>query len=462
MMQLAPRAASAVPQTLATSLTELPFGAQTQVRVGDGHLAAFLAYVAYDRRICVAKYALRVLNNTPFPVQAKLFVESRGVQLSAYPRAVDIAPYSMRDEIIPVRMDVTGWFDRAIVHVASEESAFTVEAPPPPRERPKWARWTAAAIVPLLAAGTTQFCQPRVLDVAAPPKAIAGSTIHVPFQVAGVGSVEYDFDTRDGLQLAAGLSSRSDVLNLQIPQDGVGAPYTLHVRMRNAFAKDERTASIAAVVPPKPKTAAAAAAPAALIDNLAVSPSPAVAGKTIAIRYATKAESGDVWLLDTSGATWAHAPLSLYGSTELTIPPAAAGKDMRIVLHAQRGAQHAQSSVDVQVMASPQITAQASAPAPTAKPAARPAPTAQLQLSSSVVSAGETVTATITGVTGDVRVTLTNSYGGTMAEGNATEGQGVTLNAPDVSTPTTFYVVATLTNGVSQQSIVKRLVVTPR
>jgi hypothetical protein len=368
----------------------------------------------------------------------------------------------MRDEIIPVRMDVTGWFDRAIVHVASEESAFTIEAPPPPRQTVKWARWTAAAIVPLLAFGTTQFCQPRILDIAAPSKAIAGSTISVPFQVTGVGSVEYDFDTRDGLQLAAGLSSQSDVLKLQIPQDGVGAPYTLHVRMRNAFAKDERSASIAAIAAPKPKQRAVAAAPAALIDNLAVSPSPAIAGKSIAVRYATKAQSGDVWLLDTSGATWAHAPLSLYGSTQLTIPPAAAGKDMRVVLHAQRGTQHAQSSVDVQVMASPQITAQASAPEPTAAPTAHPSSTAQLQLSSSVVSAGDTVTATITGVTGDVRITLTNSYGGTMAEGNAAEGQGVTLNAPDVNSPTTFYVVATLTNGVSQQSIVKRLVVTPR
>jgi hypothetical protein len=279
-----------------------------------------------------------------------------------------------------------------------------------------------------------------------------------------MGSVEYDFDTSDGLQLAAGLSPRSDVLKLQIPQDGVGAPYTLHVRMRNAFAKDERSASIAAVVPRKPKKPAGPVPPAALIDNLAVSPSPATAGKTLVVRYATKAQSGDVWLLDTSGATWAHAPLSLFGTTELTIPPAAAGKDMRIVLHAQRGSQHAQSSVDVQVMASQQITAQANAPAPppSAKPAPRAPSTAQLQLSSQVVSAGETVTATITGVTGDVKVTLMNSYGGTMAEGNADEGQGVTLNAPDVSAPTTFYVVATLTNGVSQQSIVKRLVVTPR
>jgi hypothetical protein len=464
MMQLAPRMPeAAVPRTLAQSLTELPFGSQTQIRVRDGHLAAFLAFVAYDRHLCIVKYALRVLNNTPLPANAKLFVEARGIQQSAYPLEMEIAPFSMRDEIIPVRLDVTGWFDRAIVHVVTEESAFTVEAPPPQRHRARWARWSALAAIPLLAAGSIAAGQPRVLDVAAPQKALAGSTLRVPYQVSGVGTVEYDFDTRDGLQLAAGLNSRSDVLQLKIPQDGVGAPYVLHVRMRNTFGKDERVATIAAVMPPKPKKAPAAAPVGALIENLAVSPSPAVAGKTLAIRYATKAQSGDVWLLDGSGATWAHSPLSLYGVTQLQIPPAAAGKEMRVVLHAQHGAQHAESSVDLAVMPSQQIVAQATQPEQAPKPAPRPAtPNPQLQLSAQVVSAGDTVTATVTGVSGDVRVTLTNSYGGTMAEGNADEGQGVTLNAPNVSAPTTFYVVATLTNGVSQQSIVKRLVVTPR
>ncbi|HKU68972.1 MAG TPA: hypothetical protein VJP85_14460, partial [Candidatus Baltobacteraceae bacterium] len=149
MMQLAPRTPPAVPQTLAQSLTELPFGSQTQIRVGDGHLAAFLAYVGYDRRLGVVKYALRVLNNTPLAAQAHLYVEAGGVQQSAYPIATEIAPFSMRDEMIPVRMDVTGWYDRAIVHVATEESVFTVEAPPPQRERPRWTKWVALAAIPL-------------------------------------------------------------------------------------------------------------------------------------------------------------------------------------------------------------------------------------------------------------------------------------------------------------------------
>jgi len=448
-----------VPRTLAQSLTELPFGSQTQIRIRDGQLSAFLAYAGYDRHVGTVKYALRVLNNTPVVAYARLFVDRRGVQTAAYPRDIEISPFSMRDDVIPVRLDVTGPFDRAIVAVSSEDHYFTIEAPPPPRRRVNWAKWLALAVTPVFVMGAAALYTPRILDVAAPSKAIAGTTLQVPFQVSGVGSVEYDFRTRDGLQLAAGLASSSSVLNLKIPTKGIGAPYTLHVHMRNAFMRADTLATIAAVVPAVVR-AKPGQQPDALIQNLAVSPSPVMAGDTVAVRYATNAQSGDVWVVDGSGTTWAHAPLSVTGATRLAIPQAAGGREMRVVLHAQRGKDHAQSSVGISVMPSQQAVAQASpqqSAAPTTPPAAP-----DLTLSSTVVSPGDTVTARISGVHGDVRITLMNSTGATLAQGDADEDNGVTLNAPNVSTPTTFFVVATLTNGVSQQSIVKRLVVTPR
>jgi hypothetical protein len=448
-----------VPRTLAQSLTELPFGSQTQIRVRDGQLSAFLAYAGYDRHVGTVKYALRVLNNTPVAAYARLFVDSHGTQVPAYPCDIEVAPFSMRDDVIPVRMDVTGPFDRAIVAVSSEDHYFTIEAPPPPRRRPNWGRWCALAATPLFVMGAAAFYTPRILDVAAPQKAIAGTTLQVPFQVSGLGSVEYDFRTRDGLQLAAGLASSSGVLNLQIPARGAGAPYKLHVRMRNAFMRADTLATIAAVVPSVVHANPPAQA-SALIQNLSVSPSPVMAGKDIAVRYSTNAQSGDIWVLDGSGTTWAHAPLSLYGSTQLTIPQAAAGREMRVVLHAQRGKDHAQSSVGISVMPDEQAVANVS-PQQSAAPASPPA-APELSLSSTVVSPGDTVTVRISGVHGDVRITLMSSTGATLSQGDADEDNGVTLNAPNVSTPTTFFVVATLTNGVSQQSIVKRLVVTPR
>lgn len=449
-------------QLPAKTLTELPFGAQTEIKAAEGQLSAFLAYVGCDRRIGTATYALRVLNNSPFPAQAKLFVETRGVQISAYPLTLEIAPFSMRDDIIPVRLDTTGPYDRALVHVISEEAAFTVEAPPPEPPRRNWWKLTAAALVPVVSLGAVALGEPRILDVAAPQRALAGSVLSVPYQVSGMGSVEYDFQTRDGLQLAAGLSSQSGVLKLQIPFDGMGSPYTLHVRMRNAFMHDERANTIASVVP-RSQPRRPSAAPAASIDELSVSPSPVQAGGSVAVSYSASAQTGDVWLVDASGATWAHAALSPAGSTRFAIPASAAGKDLRVVVHAQRGLRHAESSVGLAVLPS-RIVAQAQqSPAPPAPQATAPPSVApQLNLSSQVVSAGDSVTVEIAGVRGDVRVTMMSATGATVAEGDVGPGGALSLNAPNVHEPTTYFVVATLTNGVSQQSIMKRLVVTPR
>jgi hypothetical protein len=461
MMQLPAVSSGRLPQMLTQMVAELPFGSQTQVRVGDGQLSAFLAYVGVDRSIGTAKYALRVLNNTPFKARAELFVEAQGVQISAYPLGLNVAPYSMRDDIMAVRMDVTGPYDRAIAHVVSDDSRFTVEAPPPPALKRPWLKWSAAVAAPFLLAAAVAMCEPHVLDVSAPQKALVGSLLQVPYQVSGIGSVEYDFATRDGLQLAAGLSSQSGILKLQMPHDATGSPYVLHVRIRNAFMNDEQTRTISAVVPRSAKRAQQSAPPASLIEELSVSPSPVQAGKPLAVRYATNAQAGDVWLIDASGTTWAHAELAKSGSTQFDIPKAAAGKDMRVVVHAQRGPQHAESSVGFSVLPSAVLAdANVAGPSPFKRPARAAA--ADLVISPNVVAPGGTVIARISGARGDVRVTMMTASGATVAQGDIAEGGTLSLNAPSVSSPATFFIVATLTNGVSQQSIMKRLVVTPR
>lgn len=443
---------------IASTLQELPFGSHSQVRTREGQLAVFLAFAEYDRRNGAIKYALRVMNNTPVPAYARLFVENAGVQAVAYPRDIVAAPFSMRDDMIPVRTDFTGPFDRAIVAVKSGENYVTAEAPPPPRAPRTWMRWCALGAVPLFVIAASQAGTPRVLGLWAPHRAIAGTTVRIPYQLSGVGTAEYDVQTRDGLQLAAGLADRSGVLTLRIPNDGAGSPYRLHLRMRNAFSSAQAGASIAAVVPQGRKAARAPSA-GAIIANLSVMPSPAFAGKDLSVRYATRAASGDVWLLDASGAAWAHEPLSLAGETRLPVPQAAAGQDMRVVLHAVRGTENAQSSVGITVLPSQTASAPRKAAAPAPKPSHEPA---SLNLSSQVVSAGEVVTARVTGVSGDVRVTLLGANGAQLAEGDVQGNGGITLTAPEVTAPTTFYVVATLTSGVGQQSLIKHLVVTPR
>lgn len=456
-----------LPATLAQSLTELPFGSQSQVQTAQGRLSAFLGYAGCDRSIGVAKYALRVLNNTSLPAQARLYIEVGGVQQNAYPLAFDIAPYSMRDDIVPVRLQDTGPFDRAIVQVCSDETFFTVEAPPPPPARRAWKKWAAAALLPVAAACAIDLSVPRVLAVAAPAKALAGSAVQVPFQVSGIGSVEYDWTNRDGLQLAAGLASRSDVLKLPMPASGAGAPYTLHVRMRNAFLKSEQSATIAAFVPRSVPTAHPRPVPpdaSTLISDLSVSPSPVHAGDMIAVKYATQARSGDVWLVGMDGRTWARAPLSVSGTTEVSVPQAAAGHDMRVVLHAQRDKTHAESSVALTVLPSATVVSSGTPATPAQESqATKPATTATMTLDSQVVSPGDNVIVRVSGTHGDVKIVVMNAAGSMVEQGSVSQEDGaISITAPSVNAVTTFFVVATFTAGVSEQSIVRRLVVTPR
>ncbi len=458
-----------LPASIATSLTELPFGSQAQVQTQEGRISAFLAYAGYERSVRIVKYALRVLNNTRCTAQARLLIDVNGVQSDAYPRVFEIAPYSMRDDMIPVRFDEVGRFDRAIVEVSSGDTYFTVEAPPPPPQPKQWKKWCAAAVVPIVAAIAIDLAVPRVLAVAAPEKALAGSTVQVPFQVSGAGSVEYDFATKDGMQLAAGLASRSDVLKLPIPSHGAGAPYTLHVRMRNAFINSERTAVITAIIPKsapivrprKPQLDAST-----LIGDLSVTPSPVHAGGMLTVKYATLAQSGDIWLIGMDGRTWARAPLSPAGFVQVSVPQAGAGHDMRVVLHAQRGNVHAESSVGLTVLPSEEI-AKSNAPSTdssgtnVAHEAAAATPT--LSLDSQVVSPGDNVVVRVSGTHGDVQIKLENTSGGTVAQGSVSAQDGaISISAPSVSTVTTFFVIATYSAGVSEQSIVRRLVVTPR
>ncbi|MBV9270174.1 MAG: hypothetical protein JO165_03715, partial [Candidatus Eremiobacteraeota bacterium] len=96
---------------IAGALSDLPFGACARVSTPEGKVEAFLAYAGFDASLGIARYALRILNNTFAPVRARLNVEAQGVLLPAYPIDLQVAPYGMRDELIPVRVSDTGPYD---------------------------------------------------------------------------------------------------------------------------------------------------------------------------------------------------------------------------------------------------------------------------------------------------------------------------------------------------------------
>lgn len=447
-------------RSLARTMNELPLGSQSQVALDEGNVGAFLSFAQYNRRIGTATYMMRVLNNTPKALQARISsVDHAGMRRALFTRPIAIAPFSLKDECFDVRIERD--FVLTLLEVTDGATYITVEAPappPPPKLWPKIAAGSVAAAA--LAAGGLFVSVPRVDAFAAPQRVLAGSSLEVPYATRGFGIAEYQLANAQGAQLAAGLvPSGAGVLRLHVPSDSHGSPYRVRLTMRGALGTAEQVASVsslggvAAPAPVRKKTSPPA--PVAAISEVAVSPNPVKAGGTIDVRYAANAISGTIWVLDSDGRAWAATPYDPSGRSSVVIPLSAAGRQLRVVVSAKRGNTHAQSTVGVLVLPSGQTVdeAQAGSSGDNLHP--------QLHLSAASVASGQAIVARLSGVSGDVRVTLTNAAGRVVEQGDGTGEAGVSISAPAVNYATTYSVVATFSDGMSEQSLVRSVIVRP-
>lgn len=447
-------------RSLARTMNELPLGSQSQVALEEGNVGAFLSFAQYNRRIGTATYMMRVLNNTPKALQARISsVDNAGMRRALFTRPIAVAPFSLKDECFDVRIERD--FALTLLEVTDGETYITVEAPappPPPRSWPRVAAASTAAAV--LLTGTLAVSVPRVDAFAAPQRVLAGSALEVPYATHGFGTVQYQLANAQGAQLAAGLvPAGAGVLRLRVPGDSHGSPYRVRLTMRGALGSDQQSASVSALggfaSAPAAKKKPVTPQPVAAISEVAVSPNPVKAGGTIDVRYAANAISGTIWVLDSDGRAWAATPYDPSGHSSVVVPLSAAGRQLRVVVSAKRGNTQAQSTVGLLVLPSGQ-TAQEAAPGSGAD-ALHP----QLHLSAASVASGQAIVARLTGVSGDVRVTLTNAAGRIVEQGDGTGEAGVSISAPAVGYATTYSVVATFSDGMSEQSLVRPIVVHP-
>jgi hypothetical protein len=178
------------------------------------------------------------------------------------------------------------------------------------------------------------------------------------------------------------------------------------------------------------------------------------------LTYSTNARDGEIWLIDDTGRLWARAPISIGGDTLLKVPQGAAGMQMRAVLHARSESQDAIASVGVLVMPGAVV---AESPSNGTAPAAAASSPAQMTLSTQQAAPGDVITVMLEGNHGDARISMADDSGESVDQGDIPSGQNaVTLTAPDVTKTTTFYVMASISDGVADQTVVKKLVVSPR
>jgi hypothetical protein len=444
-----------VPLSLSSRRAQtLPFGTRARVALAQGDVEGGLALTGVDRRAGTAIYALRIANQSAAPLRAHMTcTRSRGLPVLAYPLDVHVAPFSIAETLLPVRLAEVGPYDRAIVKVSGADVAFTLEAPAPPRINAykRWLKIAVAGVVTILGgAFGAAVATPRIDLLAAPARAFAGAPLDIPYAFAGLGSMQYTLQTKDGRQLAAGLlTDRQGTLHFVLPRNS-GSQLVLAATLASPLGTAQASRRVLiAQAPPAAKPAAIAPR----IESFTVASPTVVAGAPLVVHYSTNAKSGQVWLIDETGRLWASAPLFADGVTTLKVPQGAAGQKMRVVLHARNGAADTVSSLGVTVQPGAVVASNAaSANAPLA-----------LVLSASTVAPGDDVTVTLKGNHGDSRISLTDAAGNIVEQGDVPAGQdAVTLSAPSVKTATTYYVVASISSGVSEQSLVQKLIVTPR
>ncbi|HET9095288.1 MAG TPA: hypothetical protein VFN37_01390, partial [Candidatus Baltobacteraceae bacterium] len=377
----------------------------------------------------------------------------------AYPLDIHVAPFSISETLLPVRVADVGPFDRAIVQVAGGDVAFSLEAPAPSRSA-KRSKWMLAAGAALAFTLGTAFgaaaATPRLGLLATPDRAFGGAPVDVPYAFGGWASMRYELDTRDGRQLSAGLvKAHEGTLHFSVPA-AAGSNLVLSVDVAGPFGSQTRTQRIAIAAAPahKAKTSAPSAPH---ISEFAVATPIVHAGADMRFTYSTDAKDGEVWLIDDAGRLWARAPITPYGESTIKVPPGAAGRQMRAVLHARNQNRDTVASVGVMVMPGI-VTPQAQATDTPAK-----TPPAQLTLSTQQAAPGDVVTVMIDGNHGDARITMTDGSGDSVEQGDIPSTQNaVTLTAPNVTKTTTYYVMASISQGVGDQTVVRKLVVSPR
>jgi len=449
-----------VPLSLSSRRAQtLPFGTRARVALAQGDVEGGLALTGVDRRAGTAIYALRIANQSAAPLRAQMTClrsRSRDLPVLAYPLDVHVAPFSIAETLLPVRLAEVGPYDRAIVKVSGADIAFTLEAPAPQRTtaRKRWLKIAAAGVVAILgAAFGAAVATPRIDLLAAPARAFAGAPLDIPYAFAGLGSMQYTLQTKDGRQIAAGLlTDRQGTLHFVLPRNS-GSQLVLAATLASPLgtAQASRRVLIAQAPPP----AAKRTAPAPRIESFTVASPTVVAGAPLVVHYTTNAKAGQVWLIDETGRLWATADLFADGVSTLKVPQGAAGQKMRVVLHARNGSADAVSSLGITVQPGAVVANNVTATSANAP--------LTLVLSSNTVAPGDDITVTLKGNHGDSQVSLTDASGNSVEQGDLPAGQDtVTLSAPSVKTATTYYVVAQVSSGVSEQSLVQKLVVTPR
>ncbi|MGA8575028.1 MAG: hypothetical protein WB609_04975 [Candidatus Cybelea sp.] len=441
------------------------YGSGTAVQTLAGSVSAFFTLEGFDRRLGVATYALRVVNRTASALVCRTWIIScAGDAVLANPLFVEVAPQATACAHVSVWPRDFASFDRAIAEIAGEGVHCIVEAPPPVRIRARRQYLVAGAVVlaGLVLLGTAAALRgemPRIPAFAVPPEAIAGTTIHAEYDASGMGRLSYTVFAPDGRTLqSTAMTAASGSIPFTIPVSSEPGAYTLQMVMTGPLGSTTAT-RVLNTMPVRGRGSAQ-------IASISVKPPVAQPGQTVEVAYAADGDAGYVRLVGADGTIWEQRPFSRDGATQLTIPHAPSLREMRVVLHVDKGHTTAQSMAGLVVasaaapaFAAPQIVGDND---PTAPAASSSDANETFEVLESTVKSGGSIHVRILSPRNGMRIALTDGQSHEVSGIDVgAETDALTLRAPVVWAATRYTVVASFTDGFGQESVVAPVTVEP-
>lgn len=230
---------------------------------------------------------------------------------------------------------------------------------------------------------------------------------------------------------------------------------------------------------PPPEPGAVKIVRTAQITGFSLGRPQAQAGSSIAVDYGYVGDSGKLLLLDGSGTIWSQAEVNSHGHSALLAPVFSKDVPMRVVLRVSRGTTTATSSLGLIVAGAPVPAPAVAIQLPEQQPAAMPVAQTQaiapapprkstvtvadgpIALSGTAFRSGELIAIRSLRSGAPVHVTLLSGDGIELFAADIT-GSARSFRAPDVTSPSRFMVTASSRSGISQDTTVIPIIVSPR
>ncbi len=448
-------------------------GGQIRTTTRTGAIAVDLTPRGVDRARRVARYELRVANETALPLAAFAYAVKRKTN---EPPVTCLALAVRAHSAVLLGFEVAllrrTTFERVAVEIRGDDILLTVDALPPPPipEFPRRIFGLAGAALVAAAAIAFALERPRIVGLSVPNVALAGSRIDAVYAARGNGRLRYELDGSDGTVLGGGtLDHRDGSFPLALAA-GASRTYVVRLAIEGALGSDVRVATVESQRRPVARTVTRVEHP-ARIASLAVEHDRVVADAPIVVYYDIDAAGGTIRLLDRNGVAWGGAPVNRgAGSVRLNAPSYAQPRELSVALRAVTGASRAESSVGVLVLPK-------TSPSPSASPKpspSRPAPTpepngiafpaisrAPFSLPSRPVHAGDTVRIGIVTPRNGLRLAVTAPDGHDVINELVGDRREIALRLPGSPRNTRYTVVATFNRGYGEETMVRELHVAP-